>query len=429
MINEESLNGWEKTTLGNIADYINGRAFKPTEWQSTGIPIIRIQNLNKPTASYNYYQGELEEKYKVKNGDLLYSWSASLDSYIWSEEDAYLNQHIFNVKPYGSIRKKFIYYLLKQISSEILGKTHGMGMVHITKGNFEKIEVLIPPLAEQDRIIDKIEVLYSEVDAGIENLALAKRQLEQYRQSLLKHAFEGKLTAKWREEYAEKHSKPLPSADELLEQIQTARQNYYDQQMADWEQAVEAWEEQGKEGRKPSKFKIIEVTPSVLGDEIFKYQMPSEWSVIHLGNVLIDISAGKSFKCEEREPRDGEIGVAKISALTWGEYDESESKTCTNEDLINENLFIKNNDFLLSRANTIDLVGNCVIVSHTQKNIMLSDKTLRIDFLLDFISKEYVLYYLRSGFGRREIMERSTGNQESMRNISQKSIKFKNPRI
>ncbi|WP_367110170.1 restriction endonuclease subunit S [uncultured Psychrobacter sp.] len=422
MINEENINGWEKTTLGNIADYINGRAFKPTEWQSSGIPIIRIQNLNNENASYNYYQGDLDDKYKVKSGDLLYSWSASLDSYIWSGKDAYLNQHIFNVKPYGGIYKKFIYYLLKQISSDILGKTHGMGMVHITKGKFENIEIFLPPLNEQNRIVDKIETLFSEVDAGIENLTLAKRQLEQYRQSLLKHAFEGKLTAEWRANYKKTHGKPLPTADELLEQIQTARQDYHDQQMADWKQAVKDWEAQGKEGRKPSKSKIIEVSLGTLEDEIFKYKIPSEWSVLHLDNVLTDISAGKSFKCEEREPNEDEIGVAKISALTWGEYDESESKTCINEELVNESLFIKTNDFLLSRANTIELVGNCVIVKHTHKNIMLSDKTLRINFLEDAVSKEYVLYYLRSGFGRQEIMERSTGNQESMRNISQKSI-------
>ena len=290
MINEEKLDGWEKTTLGNIADYINGRAFKPTEWQSTGIPIIRIQNLNKPTASYNYYKGELEEKYKVKNGDLLYSWSASLDSYIWSEEDAYLNQHIFNVKPYGDIRKKFIYYLLKQISSEILSKTHGMGMVHITKGNFEKIEVLIPPLNEQDRIIDKIEVLHSEIDSGIDNLTLAKRQLEQYRQSLLKNAFEGKLTAKWREEYAEKHGELLPNGDELLEQIQTARQDYYNQQITDWEQSVEAWEEQGKEGSKPRKPSAIK-TISIREDELSS--LPSSWSHAKVGQIA-DVMTGST---------------------------------------------------------------------------------------------------------------------------------------
>lgn len=413
--------GWEFTTLGNIAEYVNGRAFKPTEWLTEGKPIIRIQNLNNPNANYNFYDGNIEQKYHVKNGDLLYSWSASLDSYIWNGEDAFLNQHIFNVKPFANISKKFIFYLLKQISSDILAKTHGMGMVHITKGKFEEIEIPIPPINEQNRIVEKIETLFSEIDAGVESLSKAKIQLERYRQSLLKHAFEGKLTAQWRAEFESKNGKPLPTADELIEQIQTARQTHYDKQIKEWELAVKAWENNGKNGKKPTKpsddLRIINTNV----DSKVEINVPKEWKLISLGNLIEKIFAGKSFKCEEREPNFDEIGVAKVSAVTWGEYREYESKTCKNESLVNEDFFIKENDFILSRANTIDLVGNCVIVEAVTKNIMLSDKTLRLDFINEE-SKKFILYFLRSFFGRREIMERSTGNQESMRNISQTSI-------
>lgn len=413
--------GWEFTTLGNIAEYVNGRAFKPTEWLTEGKPIIRIQNLNNPNANYNFYDGNIEQKYHVKNGDLLYSWSASLDSYIWNGEDAFLNQHIFNVKPFANISKKFIFYLLKQISSDILAKTHGMGMVHITKGKFEEIEIPIPPINEQNRIVEKIETLFSEIDAGVESLSKAKTQLERYRQSLLKHAFEGKLTAQWRAEFESKNGKPLPTADELIEQIQTARQAHYDEQVKAWELAVKAWENNGKQGKKPTKpsddLRIINTNV----DSKVEINVPKEWKLISLGNLIEKIFSGKSFKCEEREPNFDEIGVAKVSAVTWGEYREYESKTCKNESLVNEDFFIKENDFILSRANTIDLVGNCVIVEAVTKNIMLSDKTLRLDFINEE-SKKFILYFLRSFFGRREIMERSTGNQESMRNISQTSI-------
>ena len=86
---------WQKTTLGKIATYVNGRAFKPIEWSKAGTPIIRIQNLNNPNAEYNYYDGNIEQKYHVKNGDLLFAWSASLGAYIWKGENAFLNQHIF----------------------------------------------------------------------------------------------------------------------------------------------------------------------------------------------------------------------------------------------------------------------------------------------------------------------------------------------
>lgn len=133
------------------------------------------------------------------------------------------------------------------------------------------------------------------------------------------------------------------------------------------------------------------------------------------------IDAGKSFKCDEREPRANEIGVAKVSAVTWGEYDESESKTCTDISKENEAYLIRSGDFILSRANTIDLVGACVIARKVTKKIMLSDKTLRIKF--DGFSQEYFLLYLGSRNGRRQIMRLSTGNQESMRNIGQDRIR------
>lgn len=113
--------------------------------------------------------------------------------------------------------------------------------------------------------------------------------------------------------------------------------------------------------------------------------------------------------------------MAKVSAVTWGEYNESESKTCKDPNKINPKYYINEGDFLFSRANTIDLVGACVIVRQTQKTIMLSDKTLRIKF--NFFDPLYFLLYLRSTYGRNEIMKRSTGNQDSMRNIGQEQIR------
>ncbi|MGB0834421.1 MAG: hypothetical protein ACPGR2_07880 [Psychrobium sp.] len=150
-------------------------------------------------------------------------------------------------------------------------------------------------------------------------------------------------------------------------------------------------------------------------------KLPNQWSYKRLGDFIYDIEAGKSFKCDEREPDIDEIGVAKVSAVSWGEYKESESKTCIDPQKVNEDYFIKSGDFILSRANTIELVGACVIVQLTRRKIMLSDKTLRLNFLGNI--QDYFLQYLRSWTGRKEIMNRSTGNQDSMRNIGQDRIK------
>ena len=87
--------GWRWTQLGELASYINGRAFKPEDWETTGIPIIRIQNLTDKQAEFNYYSRAVEDRYIVEDGDLLISWSASLDAFIWDRGTAILNQHIF----------------------------------------------------------------------------------------------------------------------------------------------------------------------------------------------------------------------------------------------------------------------------------------------------------------------------------------------
>jgi type I restriction enzyme S subunit len=192
--------GWASTTIGEVASYINGRAFKPAEWESFGKPIIRIQNLNNSDAFYNYSNAEYEKKYLVKHGDLLFAWSASLGAHIWKGNDAWLNQHIFNVIPEKGVDKFYLYYLLSKITAELYAKAHGSGMVHVTKGKFESTKINLPPCKEQKRIVAKIEELFSELDNGIAALKTAREQLKVYRQAVLKHAFEGKLTAQWRKE-------------------------------------------------------------------------------------------------------------------------------------------------------------------------------------------------------------------------------------
>ena len=146
------------------------------------------------------------------------------------------------------------------------------------------------------------------------------------------------------------------------------------------------------------------------------------WSIVSLGELIASIEAGASFRCRETPPEADEVGVAKVSAVSWGSYDEMESKTCLNASRIDPNLLIQKGDFLISRANTVQLVGACVIAERVTKQVMLSDKTLRIQFK-DPSLKPWVLHYLRSREGRNQIEALCTGNQESMRNISQKSIR------
>lgn len=179
----------EWKTLGEVATYINGRAFKPAEWENDGLPIIRIQNLTDDTAKYNYSSEQFEEKYLVKKGDLLFAWSASLGAHIWNKADAWLNQHIFKVVPNAEIDRDYLYYYLCKVTAELYAKAHGTGMVHITKKPFMETPIPVPSLNEQKRVVSKIEEMLSSLENAVETLNKTKEQLAVYRQAVLKEAF------------------------------------------------------------------------------------------------------------------------------------------------------------------------------------------------------------------------------------------------
>jgi type I restriction enzyme, S subunit len=149
--------------------------------------------------------------------------------------------------------------------------------------------------------------------------------------------------------------------------------------------------------------------------------LPQGWAWTTLDPILASIEAGKSFRCDERPPGPDEIGVVKVSAVTWGTYNEQESKTIKESGRFDAGLLVQPGDFLFSRANTIELVGACVIAHYVTRQVMLSDKILRLRFAEVF--PEFILWALRSRQGRDEIERLATGNQESMRNIAQENIR------
>ena len=107
-------------------------------------------------------------------------------------------------------------------------------------------------------------------------------------------------------------------------------------------------------------------------------ELPAGWSYARLGQLLHSIEAGLNVKCEERPPDKDEAGLVKISAVTWGKFDEQQSKTLPFSVKPDERNRIRTGDLLISRANTIELVGACVVVGQVQRRLYLSDKVLRL---------------------------------------------------
>ncbi len=159
------LENVEWVEIGKVCNLINGRAFKPSDWQkkeSGGLPIIRIQNLNNKKAEYNYYTGKADPKITIHNSDLLFSWSGSrgtsFGAHIWSGETSILNQHIFKVEHLDNIDRKFLYLALNDAVTTVEENLHGgVGLVHITKGNLEKIKIPLPPLKVQKQLVVEVE--------------------------------------------------------------------------------------------------------------------------------------------------------------------------------------------------------------------------------------------------------------------------------
>jgi type I restriction enzyme S subunit len=221
----QSTNGASRTVrIGESLKLVNGRAFKPNEWKKTGLPIVRIQNLNNPDAPFNYYEGDLPEKFLLDDGDLLFAWSGtpgtSFGAHIWRGGKAWLNQHIFKVHfNEKEFDKRYLQLAINRNLQEYIRAAHGgAGLAHITKGRFEESSLPCPPLDEQEQIVAEIEKQFTRLDAGVVPLKRVQTALRRYRASVLKAACEGRLVPT-EAELARKENRSYETGEQLLHRI------------------------------------------------------------------------------------------------------------------------------------------------------------------------------------------------------------------
>ena len=143
----------EYKRLGDIATYINGYPFKPEDRGTTGLPIIRIQDLTGNAYDLGFYDGIYPERIEINDGDVLISWSASLGVYVWNRGKALLNQHIFKVAfDKCAVNKQYFVYAVQHKLQEMETKAHGATMKHIVKKDFDNTVIPFPTLEEQEEI-------------------------------------------------------------------------------------------------------------------------------------------------------------------------------------------------------------------------------------------------------------------------------------
>ncbi len=173
-------NGWTEVQLGDICNFLHGYGFRPPDWSSEGLPIIRIQNLNG-SREYNYFNGEPEKDWIVEPGTLLFAWAGtrgvSFGPTIWDGPTDVLNQHIYRVKPKTDLDQIWLYSILQIITSRIEANAHGFKstLVHVHKADITGQLIPLPSLPEQR----KIAAILSTWDEAI---TLTERLIEALRQ-------------------------------------------------------------------------------------------------------------------------------------------------------------------------------------------------------------------------------------------------------
>lgn len=173
---------YPQVPISDVASFINGFPFKPDDWGQEGYPIIRIQNLTDPKKVSNRTTKKVPEKYLVTKGDILVSWSATIDIFEWDREDSLLNQHIFKVIfDFKRINKDFFKLAIRKTIEELSKFAHGATMKHIIKGDFDKHKIPLPPLDDQKRIAHLL--------GKVEGLIAQRKQHLQQLDDLLKSVF------------------------------------------------------------------------------------------------------------------------------------------------------------------------------------------------------------------------------------------------
>lgn len=329
-----------------------------------------------PYLDISVLENGIEKEYTFKElgnlateNDILVVWDGHRSGLVFKGKVGAIGSTLVGLTPVG-LEQDYLYYFLKSQYDYIRGNTTGTGIPHVNPDVFFDIEIPYLPIKQQKEIIKELK------DKLNENATLLEKQKELIRETL-------SVT-----------NIPIMEDEDMAKMIQTFRQAVLQRAVSG--ELTEEWRRENKINYPATQFA--------------------------LGIFIENIQSGKSFRCVERTPNVDEIGVLKLSAISWSNYLENESKTCIDKTKVNPALFIRTGDFLMSRANTKELVGACVIVNSTQKKIMLSDKILRITFNKQLLPY-YVLIFLRSAEGREQIERYAKGAQESMKNITQIDIR------
>ena len=431
--------GWEWARAVDLLYTVNGRAFKPTDWTTTGRPIIRIQNLNRADAPYNHYDGDVEPRFLIEPGDLLISWSGtpgtSFGAFVWHGPSGILNQHIFRCQIFGDYRD----YVCKAVNSRLdvlIDDAHGgVGLQHFTKDKLERLPLPVPPLAEQQRIVEQVDQLLALCDKLETQQNARKRTRVGLTKSTLGHLAAAETPDGLRDDVRlftdniDHHLAPGSGDFEALKELRRtildlavsgglARQDPNDEPASELLARIRTERARlvlVKEIRAPK-------AQSDLDDGLVAQPLPSGWQWARFGDVILETESGWSPRCEAAPAAIEEWGVLKLSAVSWGVFNELENKQLLPGTEPRPKLEVRPGDFLMTRSNTQELVGRSVVVHRTRPRLMISDLHIRVRFSAH-VDLRFMNIVNNSPTMARYYAEISTGTSSSMQKVSRGKIR------
>ncbi|CZH48076.1 Type I restriction enzyme EcoKI specificity protein [Legionella pneumophila] len=383
---------WAVEKLGDVMDVQGGSQPPKAEFiyepKDGYVQLLQIRDFgDKPVPTY-VPMGRVS-KFCKKTDVLIARYGASLGRIVRGLEGAYnvaLAKTIYDERLFED---SYVFYLLKtplfQTPLKMISRSAQNGFA---RHEIAHVELPIPPLNEQKRIVAKIEELFSELDNGIAALKTVQEQLKVYRQAILKHAFEGKLTAKWREENVDK----LETSEQLLARIQKERDVLYQQQLEEWKETVKKWEAEGKEGKKPKKPVICKPMQTISEDEINVLpRLPADWRYIRLAEISA-IGSGMSVSQNRKLNKPVEVAYLRVANVQRGLLNLSEIKTMLVEQEALADLVLEKGDVLFNEGGDRDKLGrgwiweNQIESCITQNHVFRATPIIKNEFHSKFIS-------------------------------------------
>ena len=343
-------------------------------------------------------------------GSVMFSSRAPIGYVAITNELSATNQGFKSIVPHGELFNEYIYHYFQAARHIAEEQATGTTFKELSGSAFKAMPVPVAPVNEQRRIVEKIEALFDEIDKGVESLRAAKSTLDLYRKSLLKSAFEGRLTTDWRAQNPDK----LEDPEALLARIHREREQHHQAALEAWGQALVRWKECGGKDKKPTKPK----KPRVLSVEAKSIGITS-WTKVPLGLVIDNPIYGTSKKCDYDA---GAMGVLRIPNLGAKYIDSSNLKSADFDKTEIEKYSLIKGDVLTIRSNgSLSIVGKPAIVRNLDTDFLFAGYLIRLRPIAALLVPMNLVYLLMEPSVRAQI-DAKAKSTSGVNNISAQEL-------